>query len=104
LGLQLPAPAPHTEHVFHLYVARSAQRDALLAHLRKRGIGAQIHYPAPVHLQPAYRDLGFGPGSLPHTERAAQEVLSLPLYPEMPPESVKIVAGEIARFTGQRNL
>jgi dTDP-4-amino-4,6-dideoxygalactose transaminase len=81
--LVLPEGVEPFRHVYHLYVVRTPERDALLADLRARGIGAQVHYPVPVHLQPAYTDLGFGPGSLPETERAAREVLSLPLYPEM---------------------
>lgn len=81
--LILPQAAHETSPVYHLYVVRANGRDALLAHLQRQGIGAQAHYPLPVHLQPAYADLGFRPGSLPETERAASEVLSLPLYPAM---------------------
>jgi dTDP-4-amino-4,6-dideoxygalactose transaminase len=82
-GFVLPQAVDDVSHVYHLYVVRAKGRDSLLDYLRARGIGAQVHYPVPVHLQPAYADLGFGPGSLPETERAANEVLSLPLYPEM---------------------
>lgn len=89
--LILPRTAPETTPVYHLYVVRAKNRAALLAHLHRQGIGAQVHYPLPVHLQPAYADLGFGPGSLPETEQAASEVLSLPLYPEMSLEIVEKV-------------
>jgi dTDP-4-amino-4,6-dideoxygalactose transaminase len=87
-GLTLPAVAPAAEPVWHLYVVRTpgaafGLRDALLAHLQARGIGAGVHYPVPLHLQPAYADLGYAPGSLPVTEEVANTCLSLPLYPEM---------------------
>ena len=78
-GLGLPRELPGRRHVYHLYVVRHPRRDALLAHLTAAGIGALIHYPIPVHLQPAYASLGAA--SLPESERAAREVLSLPLYP-----------------------
>ena len=83
-GVGLPAECPvgaAVRHAYHLYVIRHPRRDALRARLAERGVGTLVHYPVPVHLQPAYADLGYRPGSLPHTERAAREVLSLPLYP-----------------------
>jgi dTDP-4-amino-4,6-dideoxygalactose transaminase len=89
--LILPQTARDAIPVYHLYVVRANDRDALLAHLHRQGIAAQVHYPLPVHLQPAYADLGYGPGSLPETEQAAREVLSLPLYPEMNLEVVEKV-------------
>ncbi len=90
------APPPDEDHVFHLYVVRSRQRDALQAHLRAHGIGSDIHYPLPAHLQPIYRDLGYREGDLPITERLAREVLSLPMYPELSRAEVAAVA-EAAR-------
>lgn len=89
-GLETPWESPEARHVFHLYVVRCKQRDALVDHLRRRNIGTGCHYPVPVHLQPAYA------GRLPHgdlavTERAAKEVLSLPLFPEMSEEEVEAV-------------
>ena len=89
---RLPQPFADSEHVYHLFVIRHPHRDAIQAYLRQQGIGTLIHYPMPVHLQPAYQDLGYGPGSLPVTERLAQEVLSLPLYPELPTDAVDRVA------------
>jgi dTDP-4-amino-4,6-dideoxygalactose transaminase len=89
--LVLPQASNDVAHVYHLYVVRAKQRDELLAYLRGRGIEAQVHYPVPVHLQPAYANLGFGPGSLPEAERAAGEVLSLPLYPEMKEQAIEKV-------------
>jgi dTDP-4-amino-4,6-dideoxygalactose transaminase len=79
-GVRLPSTLPGNEHVWHLYVVRVAQRDEVLAALHEQGIGAGIHYPVPVHLQPAFAHLGRA-GSFPVTERAAAQILSLPLYP-----------------------
>ena len=79
----LPYTAPHAEPVYHLFVVRTPERDRVLEHLQAHGIGAGVHYPIPVHLQPAYAPLGLQPGSFPHAEQAAREVLSLPLYPEI---------------------
>jgi dTDP-4-amino-4,6-dideoxygalactose transaminase len=80
-SLTLPVELPGREHVWHLYVVRSAQRDALRAALAERGLGTEIHYPRPAHLQAAFAHLGYSPGALPVAERAAAEVLSLPIYP-----------------------
>ena len=75
-----PPVAKEAQHVFHLYVIRDQQRDQLLAELATREIGTLIHYPIPIHLQESHRDLGLTAGSLPQTEKAAREILSLPLY------------------------
>lgn len=84
LGLCLPARRAGATHVFHQYVVRTTQRDALQAALKARGIGTNIHYPEPVHLQPAYRGrVAMGPGGLAQSERAAREVLSLPMFPQL---------------------
>jgi dTDP-4-amino-4,6-dideoxygalactose transaminase len=82
-GLQLPARRGSDGHVFHLYVVRSRGRDRLLEFLRSRDIGAAVHYPQPVHRQPAYLHRLPGCDDLPETERAAGEILSLPMYPEL---------------------
>jgi dTDP-4-amino-4,6-dideoxygalactose transaminase len=87
-GVVHPHEAASAEHVYHLYVVRHPDRDALRATLRELGMGTQIHYPVPVHLQPAYADLGYGPGSLPVTERTAATILSLPMYPGLSREAV----------------
>jgi dTDP-4-amino-4,6-dideoxygalactose transaminase len=82
--LGLPWRRPDASHVFHQYVIRSPARDRLRAALAARGIGTNIHYPVPVHLQPAYRArIGLDPAGLPESEAAASEVLSLPLYPQL---------------------
>lgn len=76
-----PVTAPRNEHVWHLYVIRLPRRDEVLAALHTAGIGAGVHYPAPVHLVPAFGFLGYGRGSFPRAERWAAEILSLPLFP-----------------------
>jgi dTDP-4-amino-4,6-dideoxygalactose transaminase len=97
LDIKLPRCRPDCTHVYHLYVLRTQKRDELLTHLRERGIGAAIHYPAPVHLQPAYRSL-CPEGGLPQTTRAAQEILSLPMYPELNENDVTQVISVMQDF------
>lgn len=95
----LPIEPATTRHVYHLYVIRHPRRDVLMSYLRERGIGTAIHYPVPIHLQPAYRGrLAEGVGSLPETERAAREIVSLPMYPELSEEEVKRVAEAVREF------
>jgi dTDP-4-amino-4,6-dideoxygalactose transaminase len=81
--------------VYHLYVIQLGGRDHVLSELGRRGIGAGIHYPVPIHLQEAYRERGFGPGSFPATEAAANRILSLPMYPEMTELDVRRVADAV---------
>ena len=85
-------------HVYHLYVIKTTDRDRLREHLENTGIMTGIHYPVPVYLQPAYSYLGMSEGTYPVTERAAREILSLPMYPELRREDVEHVAGEIKGF------
>ncbi len=96
--IQLPAVAEHCAHGWHLFVIRASRRDELMRHLNGRGIPAALHYPAAVHQQPAYREIAAKGQPLPETERAVQEILSLPLHPHLPEESVCRVAAEIAGF------
>jgi dTDP-4-amino-4,6-dideoxygalactose transaminase len=94
-----PGVRDGARHVYHLYVVRARQRDALLDHLRASGVMAGIHYPVPLHRQPAYVALGYGDVSLPHTERAAAEVISLPIYPELTDEQSSYVADAVRTFS-----
>ncbi|HEV3311222.1 MAG TPA: DegT/DnrJ/EryC1/StrS family aminotransferase, partial [Chloroflexota bacterium] len=87
LPVTVPAPSGD-DHVHHLYVIRSRDRDDLQAHLKEQGIGTGIHYPVPCHLQPACSQYGAGPGSLPVTERLVGEILSLPMFPELSEEQI----------------
>ncbi len=96
--VEVPTARDGVRHVYHLFVLRSGRRDALLEHLKAAGVMAGIHYPIPLHRQPAYLALGYGDVSLPHTERAAAEVLSLPMYPELPDEASAFVAETVRRF------
>jgi dTDP-3-amino-3,4,6-trideoxy-alpha-D-glucose transaminase len=98
----LTTPAPDDGHVYHLYVVRSANRDDLREHLAAAGIGAQVHYPTPVHRQRAYRDGARSAGSLEATERLATEVLSLPAYPGIGEGRVAEVAEAVRGFTMAR--
>jgi len=97
-----PVEMPYGQHVYHLYVVRSVRRDELQAFLRERGIGTLIHYPVPIHLQPAYRGRLGDIGSFPETERAACEVLSLPMFPELTEVEVDRVAQAVREFFGGR--
>jgi len=96
----LPMEMPYGQHVYHLYVVRAERRDALRVFLKERGIGSLIHYPVPVHLQPAYRGRLGDVGSLPETERAARDVLSLPMFPELTEAEVRQVAEAVREFPG----
>jgi dTDP-4-amino-4,6-dideoxygalactose transaminase len=99
--LALPARRAQATHVFHQYVIRLAERDALRERLQAAGIGSGIHYPVPVHQQPAYSGrLACGPSGLGVTERAAPQILSLPIYPQLSDEAVARVIGEIRSFFG----
>lgn len=96
--LVLPYTDPSATHVYHLYVIRTEKRDALQAYLQERGIGTLIHYPVPVHLQPAYREAGLGKGAFPVTETIASTCLSLPIWPGMTSDEVHYVATTIRSF------
>jgi dTDP-4-amino-4,6-dideoxygalactose transaminase len=100
LGFGLPARRRGATHVFHQYVVRCAARDRLQAQLVARGIGTNIHYPVPVHLQPAYRArIAIGPGGLGESERAAAEVLSLPMFPQLGDDQVERVVAALRAFS-----
>ncbi len=99
LPLALPARRPQTTHAFHQYVIRLAERDGLRERLRAAEIGSGIHYPVPVHRQPAYGGrLACGPSGLNVTERAAPQILSLPIYPQISDEAVDRIISEIRGF------
>jgi dTDP-4-amino-4,6-dideoxygalactose transaminase len=100
LPLRLPSEAPGAFHVYQEYTVRTHQREALQAFLLDRGVETAVYYPLPLHLQQLYLDLGLGPGSFPEAERAAAEVLSLPIYPELTDEQVEEVAAAVRAFHG----
>ena len=95
----LPLEPPHARSVYHLYVIRSNDRDGLQSRLAEAGIGAQIHYPKPLHLQKAYSDLGYKRGDFPIAEQAASQVLSLPMCPHLTPAQQERVVEEVLKYT-----
>ena len=99
-GVHLPATLPGNEHVWHLYVVRVPRRDAVLGALNAADVGAAVHYPVPIHLQGAFHHLGHRRGDFRAAEAAADEVLSLPLFPEITPEQQERVAAALRRALG----
>ena len=98
IAIQLPRERRDVRHVYHLYVVRLQQRDACRERRTEAGVQAGVHYPIPVHLQPAYRDLGYAAGDFPVCEQASREVLSLPMFPELTEAQID----EVALALGQR--
>lgn len=98
--LELPRVAPGNEHAWHLFVIRTRRRARVTGAFHRAGIGYGIHYPVPVHLMPAYQHLGGGVGSLPITEKAAEEILSLPMFPELTANEVETVCQTIRHALG----
>jgi dTDP-4-amino-4,6-dideoxygalactose transaminase len=105
-GVMTPRVRPDVRHVYHVYTVRTPDRDLYAEALKAQGISTGIHYPIPVHLQPAHADLGYRSGSFPHAEQAAAEVLSLPMFPELTDAQVAEIAGAVRAQTpahaGQR--
>jgi dTDP-4-amino-4,6-dideoxygalactose transaminase len=94
-GVETPSVMPYSHHVYHIYAVRSQQRDALQRKLQEQGIQTGIHYPVPVHLQPAYADLGYQVGAFPHAETASREVLSLPMFAELTAELQALIVNSV---------
>ncbi len=101
-GLVTPPPEPRGRHVYNQYTVRSSRRDALKAHLEKAGIGSAVYYPVPLHLQPCFRTLGYAAGRFPEAERAAREVLSLPVFPELTDAEQDRIIDAVRGFHGGR--
>jgi len=99
--VRLPVRDEHSLHIFHQYTLRVRERDRLAEHLREQAIGHGIYYPVPLHLQDCFAFLGHREGDFPRAEQAAREVLSLPIYPELPPAAAERVVGAIAQFYGK---
>jgi len=97
-GVRLPKVGEDRSHVYHLYVVRVAGRDRVLERLNEEGVGSLIHYPIPVHLQPAYQDAGYKKGDFPVAEQIASEIISLPMFPHMSREQVKGVADVLKKI------
>ncbi len=102
--VELPKSFEGSSHAYHLYVIRTTSRDELLHHLNQQGIGAGIHYPIPIHLQPAYQSLGCRAGDFPKSEASCREVLSLPIHPLMSDEQIEQVVLSVKKYIGQHDL
>ncbi|MFT5495276.1 MAG: dTDP-4-amino-4,6-dideoxygalactose transaminase [Kiritimatiellia bacterium] len=96
--LVTPKTADFAEHVFHLYVVRTGLRDALMTHLQSNDIGCIIHYPVPIHKQEAYADMGWKIGDFPETEKGADEICSLPIFPHISDDQIDYVCETIRGF------
>jgi len=94
----LPLETPESRHIYNQFVVRSSRRDGLMAHLKEQGIGTEVYYPVPLHLQDCFRDLGQVSGTFPDSEAAALESLALPIYSELPADSIRAVAEAILHY------
>jgi dTDP-4-amino-4,6-dideoxygalactose transaminase len=103
-GVPTPAVMPWARHVYHIYAIRTTQRAEMQAALNAAGVQSGIHYPIPVHLLPAYADLGYKAGDFPHSEEAANTVLSLPMYPELTAPMQEQVVAAVRAFVEQPQL
>jgi dTDP-4-amino-4,6-dideoxygalactose transaminase len=101
-SVSTPEALPHNRHVYHIYAIRTAERSAWQAALSAEGVQTGIHYPTPIHLLPAHTDLGYTNGQFPHSERAAHEVLSLPMFPELSVEQTEFVSQVVRGLAGTR--
>jgi dTDP-4-amino-4,6-dideoxygalactose transaminase len=102
-GVPTPGAMPYARHVYHIYAIRTPRRQAWQEALLAQGIQTGIHYPTPVHLLPAFTDLGYSVGDFPHSEQAANEVLSLPMYPELTAEQCEAVARAVRGLASERS-
>ena len=102
LPVAIPVEADFAESVYHLYVIRTENRADLASHLRDKGIASGTHYPVPIHLHPAYQDLGYGEGDIPISECYAEQMLSLPMYPELTEDMIEYTVDAIRDFVLQR--
>jgi len=93
--LTLPVVGPDRDHIYHQFVVRVADRDAVRARLAEAGVGSEVYYPVPLHLQECFSALGGKPGDLPVSERAAREVLALPIWPELEAGEIAAVAAAV---------
>ena len=101
VGIEPPLEAPGRRHVWHVYAVRVPERERVATALREQGVGTAVVYPRPLHLQPAFADLGLGEGSFPHAERAARELLGLPMYPGLPQDAPERVVAALAKALGR---
>jgi dTDP-4-amino-4,6-dideoxygalactose transaminase len=100
--VQLPEESGSQLHVYNQYVIRVRDRDDLRMHLADRGIGTEIYYPVPLHLQDCFKDLGYHQGNFPESEGAAKEVLAIPIYPELDEKAQQFIVDSISLFYGYK--
>src|ERR1700690_244210 len=100
--VEIPVDDPRDECVYHQFMIYANNRNALISQLTARGIETVVHYPRPVHLQPAYSSIGYPPGTFPHAEKACQRVLSLPVFPGMSAEQIAFVADSVRELVGEK--
>ncbi len=98
--VQTPVNREYNDHVFHQYSIQVDNRDGLQEFLKEAGIASAIHYPIPLHLQPAYTEFSQGEGSFPVSEKAAKHIISLPMYPELGEKEIQLITNKIKKFTG----
>jgi dTDP-4-amino-4,6-dideoxygalactose transaminase len=98
--VRTPVEATYAQHVYHVYAIRLQERDEIRRHLQEKGVGCAVHYPIPIHLQEACRDLGYKEGAFPIAEYLADEFLSLPMFPELSEEQIEYVACCVGEAVG----
>jgi dTDP-4-amino-4,6-dideoxygalactose transaminase len=103
VGIVLPADSGFGRHIYHLYMIRTKYRDELVAFLKANGIGCEIYYPIPLHLQECFSEMGYKPGDYPQSERAAMETLAIPIYPELSEDMIASVVDAIKLFHTSHN-
>ena len=99
-GVLTPFEAKYAQHVYHVYAVRVQERDAVRQHLQEMGVGCAVHYPVPIHLQDACRNLGYTRGAFPIAESLADEFVSLPMFPELTEEQIEYVGRCVSEVVG----
>ncbi|RKY29413.1 MAG: erythromycin biosynthesis sensory transduction protein eryC1, partial [Candidatus Omnitrophota bacterium] len=97
-GIVCPYEAPYARHVYHIYALQIKNRDRVISRLREKGIGAQVHYPTPVHLQKVYKDSGYRRGEFPVAEKTARRIISLPMHPFLKHREIEYIARKTLEF------
>jgi len=103
-GVHTPFEAAYARHVYHVYAIRVQARDAVRQHLQEKGVGSAVHYPVPIHLQDACRNLGYTKGAFPIAESLADQFLSLPMFPELTEEQIEYVVSSVSQAVGSEVL